>query len=434
MIIVEKICKLLQNDVNRRIFNHSIWILLGNIISKTTLLLSTILVSKILLKEEYGQFGILKSTIIMFSAFAGLELGLTATKYISQYKNSNKEKVENIIGLSNFFSISISFLIALLIYFFSDEIAHWINAPNLSLCIKVSSFIILFSSINGIQNGIFAGLEKFKELSINTSIAGVISSIGIIFGAKFYGLIGVVLFFGSNYLILFILNYFLLKKIFYSHYQINVFKKRNFRELKIIWKFSLPAILAALMVAPISWFCNYILVTQNSGYIEMAYFDIANQWRNTILFIPAALSQIALPMLSAAVRDPKLYKSTYIKNLKLNFYIAIAMVVIFVAASPVIIYTYGKEYQEAFYPLIIMFFTTGLIALNNVIGQVIASRNKMWLGFLVNLIWGIVLIILSYVFIVEFHWGAIGISLAYMISYMIHTATQFLLIKSILKI
>lgn len=434
MIIVEKINKLLQNDVNRRIFNHSVWILLGNIISKTTLLLSTILISKILIKEEYGQFGILKSTIIMFSTFAGLELGLTSTKYISQYKSSNKEKVENIIGLSNFFSISISFVIAVLIYLFSNQIAHWINAPDLSLSIKVSSFIILFSSINGIQNGIFSGLERFKELSINTSVAGVLSSIGMIFGAKFYGLIGVVFFFGSNYLILFILNYFLLKKIFYSHYNINIFKKRNFKELKIIWKFSLPAILAAIMVAPISWLCNYILVKQNSGYIQMAYFDIANQWRNTILFIPMALSQIALPMLSAAVKDPKLYKSTYIKNIKLNLYIAIAMVIVFVIASPFIIYTYGKEYKEAIYPLIIMFVTTGLIALNNVIGQVIASKNKMWLGFLVNLIWGIILIVLSYVFIVKFHWGAIGISLAYMISYVVHTATQFLLIKSILKI
>lgn len=430
----EKINKLLQNDVNKRIFNHSVWILLGNIVSKATLLLSTILISKILLKQEYGQFGILKSTIIMFSAFAGLELGLTATKYISQYKHSDKEKIENIIGLSNFFSIGISFIISLLIYLFSEQIAHWINAPNLSLSIKISSFIILFSSVNGIQNGIFSGLEKFKELSINTSIAGVLSSIGMVFGAKYYGLLGVVVFFGSNYLILSILNYFLLKRFFYSNYSVNLLRKRNFRELRVIWKFSLPAILAALMVAPISWVCNYILVKQPSGYVQMAYFDIANQWRNTILFIPTALSQIALPMLSAAVQDPKLYKSTYVKNIKLNFYIAMAMVVVFVIASPFIVYTYGKEYQDALYPLIIMFVTTGLIALNNVIGQVIASKNKMWLGFFVNLIWGIILIILSYIFIRIFHWGAVGISLAYLISYMVHTAVQFLLIRNILKI
>lgn len=183
-----------------------------------------------------------------------------------------------------------------------------------------------------------------------------------------------------------------------------------------------------------SWVCNYILVKQASGYVQMAYFDIANQWRNTILFIPTALSQIALPMLSAAVQDPKLYKSTYIKNIKLNFYIAMAMVIVFVIASPFIVYTYGTEYKDALYPLIIMFVTTGLIALNNVIGQVIASKNKMWLGFLVNLIWGIILILMSYVFIVIFHWGAIGISLAYLISYMVHTAIQFLLIRNILKI
>ncbi|SDL71336.1 oligosaccharide flippase family protein [Chryseobacterium taihuense] len=426
--------KLIQNDINRRIFNHSVWILLGNIISKTTLLLSTILLSNILLKEEYGQFGILKSTIIMFSAFAGLELGLTATKYISQYKYSNKKKVENIIGLSNLFSITISFIIACLIFIFSDEIAEMIKAPKLSSGLKITSGIVFFSSLNGIQNGIFAGLEKFKELSINTSIAGVISSVGMIFGAKYFGLLGVIIFFGSNYLILYILNYFLLRKFFYKFYKIKLFNRENFNELKIIWKFSLPAILAALMVAPVTWICNYILVQPASGYIEMAYFDIANQWRNAVLFIPTALSQIALPMLSAAVEDSKLYKTTYIKNIKLNFCIALILVIVLVVGSPIIISAYDKDYHEALYPLIIMFVTTGLIAINNVIGQVIASKNKMWLGFMVNFIWGISLIILSYIFVTLFRWGAVGISLAYLLSYTIHTVIQFLLIKNILKI
>ena len=74
--------------------------------------------------------------------------------------------------------------------------------------------------------------------------------------------------------------------------------KKNFEELEVLWKFSLPAILAGLMVGPTTWYCNYLLVTSKNGYEHMATFDIANQWRNTILFIPAALAQIALPLMS----------------------------------------------------------------------------------------------------------------------------------------
>lgn len=431
---IDRVKKISENEINKKIFNSSAWILLGNVLSKATLLISTIIISRILVKEEYGQFGILKSTIMMFASFAGLELAVTATKYISQYKDSNKQKVEKIIGLSNFITIIISTIIALLTYVFSKEIAGYIKAPQLSLGIKISSFVIFLSALNSIQTGIFSGLQRFKELSINVLISGIISSLGMILGAKYFGLIGVLVFFGSNYVILFVLNYLTLRKIFYKDFKINFFKKSNFSEFSIIWKFSLPAILAALMVGPVIWVCNYFLVIQENGYDQMAFFDIANQWRNTILFIPMALSQIALPMLSAAVDDDSKYKVTYYKNLKLNIYISIIMVVGFVAISPLIVITYGKDYQGALYPLIIMLVTTGLVAVNNVIGQVIASKNKMWLGFFVNFIWGIVLIILSYIFIVLFKLGAIGISLAYLLSYVSHTMVQFLIIKKVLKI
>ena len=52
----------------------------------------------------------------------------------------------------------------------------------------------------------------------------------------------------------------------------------------------------------------------------MANFDIASQWRNTILFIPAALSQIALPLLSSRVEDKAQYRMVYNKNLKIVKY------------------------------------------------------------------------------------------------------------------
>ncbi|WP_295676928.1 oligosaccharide flippase family protein, partial [uncultured Empedobacter sp.] len=297
----EKISSILSSDINKKIFNHGIWILLGNVISKFVLLIATIIMARYLGKDEYGQFGIIKSTILMFTMFAGLELGMTATKYISQYRVSNKEKVERIVGLSNVFAITLSILVTLLVYFFSKEISIKINAPSLSPEIRISSFILFFSSLNGIQGGILAGIEKFKELSINNAIAGIISSIGLIFASKFFNLNAVVIAFGLNYVLLFFLNFNTLRKKFYSEFNISVFRIRNFEEINVLWKFSLPAILAGLMVGPTVWYCNYLLVNQSNGYFQMANFDIASQWRNTILFIPSALAQVALPLLASNI-------------------------------------------------------------------------------------------------------------------------------------
>ncbi|MDC8105111.1 oligosaccharide flippase family protein [Chryseobacterium sp. PTM-20240506] len=431
--ISEKILILKSSEINKRIFNNSFWILIGNIVSKLSLLVSTIIMARIMNKEEYGQFGIIKSTILMFAMFAGLELGITATKYISQYKNLDKQKIERIVGLSNFFAISISLIIALLIYFNSTIIASQIAAPQLTREIKMSSFILFFSSINGIQSGILNGLEKFRESAINTTVAGLLSSILLIISTFYFSLYEIIIAFGSNFVFLFILNYYSLKKLFYKDYKIRIFHKDNFKEIKIIWNFSLPAILAGIMVGPVIWICNNILVNQVNGFKEMAIFDIANQWRNTVLFIPVALSQIALPMLTSSLDDKRNYKLIFKKNIKLNLYISLFIVIILVIISPVIVWFYGDKYNDAQVPMIIMFITTGFIAVNNVIGQLIASQGKMWLGLWVNFIWGISLLCGNYLLVMVFNLGAVGISLAYLFSYLVHTLIQFLLIKNFFK-
>jgi len=424
-----KINEKLSSDLNKKIFSQSFWILLGTIISKFILLIATILMTRYLGKEEYGQFGIIKSTILTFAMFAGLELGMTATKYISQYRFTNQIKVEKIVGVSNLFAIIISLVVSTLVFLFSKEIAVQINAPRLFIEIRISSFILFFSSLNGIQNGILAGIEKFKELSINSAVAGILSSIGLVIASKFFGLDAVVIAFGCNFVVLFVLNFVTLKKYFYSDFKIKILSKANFEEIEVLWKFSLPAILAGLMVGPVTWYCNYLLVNQPSGYGQMANFDIANQWRNTILFIPAALSQIALPMLAANVENKQEFRTIFNKNLKINIIIGFSLVLLCIMISPLILYFYGDNYSDALLPLIIMFVTTGFITVNNVIGQAIASQGKMWLGFYVNLVWAIILMITCYLLVVHFKLGAIGICLAYLISYIFHTITQFIYIK-----
>lgn len=429
---IEQIKLTLSNDLYKRILKGGGWILLGNTISKFILLLATILMARYLGKDEYGQFGIIKSTILMFAMFAGLELGMTSTKYISQYKNSDKTKVSRIVGLSNLFSLIVSIIVCILVLIFSQNIALQINAPELDSEIKISSIILLFSSLNGVQGGILAGLEKFKEISINNVLAGVISSMLLIVTAKYFNLKWVVIAFGFNYFLLFVFNFITLQKCFYSEYDVKLFRKDNFKELEVIWKFSLPAILAGMMVSPIIWICNYFLVNQPNGYAAMAEFDVANQWRNTILFIPTALSQIVLPMLSSSVDNKESYRMIFNKNLKVNFILGFTMVLICVILTPLIVYFYGESYKGAIYPMIIMFVTTGFITVNNVIGQAIASQGKMWLGFYVNLLWAIVLVSSCYVLVNYYHLEAIGISLAYLISYIVHTIIQFLYIKRFL--
>ena len=83
--------------------------------------------------------------------------------------------------------------------------------------------------------------------------------------------------------------------------------------------------------------------------------------------------------------------------------------------------------------MVVMLITTVFIAVNNVIGQAIASLDKMWFGFIFNLFWGIVISIFSYYFVVIEKNGALGLSYAYLVSYIFHTVVQFIFLNQVVK-
>ncbi|WP_291065467.1 MULTISPECIES: oligosaccharide flippase family protein [unclassified Empedobacter] len=425
--------KFLSNDVNQSIIKNSFWLLIGTLFSKLFLLGATIVTARILGKIEYGEFGIIKSTINMFITFAELGLGLTATKFISEYKKTEPVKVGKIIILSNIFSILFGLCFSVLIILFSSDLAKQINASHLSGNIEFAALILFFSVLNGAQNGILVGLESFKNLAINNIIAGIISFVLQILGSYKFGLNGLIFGFSMNFFILFILNFLSIYKITKSTYNIRFFSIDNFSEISVLWKFSLPAVLSGVAVNPVVWICNNFLVNQSKGYNEMANFDIGNQWRLTILFIPTVLAQIALPMLSKSANNKTNFKYIFYQNLKLNIIVSSLFTLLIICLSPFILKLYGEKYDDALIPFIIMILTTGIIAVNNVIGQALASKSKMWIAFFFNVIWGLMLIFLSYYFIVLLNYKAIGLALAYIISYLIHTVIQFLFYKRIIN-
>lgn len=416
---------------NQAILKGSFWILFGTILSKFLLLLSSIFITRYLDKTVYGEFGIIRSTINMFGVFAGLGLGITATKFISQFKNTDESRTVKIIGLSNLFSLVISVLVSTLFFLFSDKIAAQINAEQIESELKISSIILLFSALNGIQIGILSGFEKFKSISTNSIIAAIFSSILQVIGAKYYGLMGIVIGFGLNFFVLYVLNYLSIIKLTKSKFKFKIFDKKNFEEINILWRFSLPAVLSGLLISPIIWITNYLLVNEFDGFDQMANFEIANQWRSTILFIPGALAQVALPMLSSVHVSG--FKEVFYRNLKINIVISFSIAIVVVLCSPIIISFYDGSYKDATTPLIIMVMTTSLTAINGIVSQAISSKDKLWYGLLFNFIWALVIVSCAYYFVTIKNLGAIGLSYAYLISYIVHTFIQFFYLKKIIN-
>ena len=63
------------------------------------MLIASMVVARILGKNEFGELGMIQSTVGMLGVFAGFGLGLTATKHVAELKHSNPERTGRILSL-----------------------------------------------------------------------------------------------------------------------------------------------------------------------------------------------------------------------------------------------------------------------------------------------------------------------------------------------
>lgn len=421
-----------KSDIASRMAKSVFWSMAGALISRGLMLIASIIVARILGKEVYGEFGIIRSTVNMFFVFAGFGLGMTATKYVAEYRVSDPDRAGQIIVISELFAIVTGLLVAVAVVALAPLLAEKsLNAPHLTGVLRIGALILFINALNGAQTGALAGFEAFKTIAkVNTGV-GLTSFPLLTLGTWFGGLKGAVWALAANMAINWLLNNIALRKEL-TKFNVSFTFSKSFKELPILWKFSLPATLSSIMVSPVLWVCDAMLVNQPDGFSQMAIFSAANQWKIAILFIPGMICQIVLPMLSN-LKNPN-QNDDYIKILKYNIYInagvSLIMASIVSLFSKFIMNSYGLGFNTGKWVLLILAFSSVLISINSVIGQAIASKNLMWYGLLFNGLWAVVLFIVS-LFFLRLGMGAIGLALANLIAYMLHTLWQFAFLLNI---
>lgn len=400
------------------ILNGSTWLIAGQVFSKIMVLIGSIIVARIIGKEIYGELAIFKSTINTFTTISSAAFGVAATKYIAEYHNIDIRKISRIISLTSIIVFVFAVVFTLLIIIFSSYLSiSFLKNNQLETGLKISGIILLFSSINGLQQGIWMGFEKFKKISLINLVSGIVSVLGQTIGAYYFGLYGALLGYSLLFIFQSVINQYLLRK-FYNQNGIQISLKGLRQEVSIVWKFILPTMVSGIIVMPIIWICNTFLVKQVNGYSEMASFEASLQWQALIIFIPSSLSKVILPFISKIRGEKKSYKS-YIKvYIYTTFVITAVFSIIISLLADDILGLYGDGFSDSAPVLMIMCASGVFMSLNSVIGQVITTEEKMWTGLMFNVIWAISLIITSY-FLIQYYHSAIGLALAYLLSYVL---------------
>lgn len=425
--------KVESSSIGSRMASGAFWSMGGAVISRGLMLVASILVARMLGRDIYGEYGMIRTTVSMFLVFAGFGLGMTATKHVAEYRITDPARAGRIMAISGIFAIATGSVVAVSLYIFAPWVAtHTINAPHLVGELRIGAFILLLNAMNGAQNGALAGFEAFKAIARVNLWTGLASFPLLIGGAYWGGLRGSVWALAVNMVINWMLNHLALRREA-ARFKVPFSSIGCFEEWPVLWKFSLPAALGGLLVGPVVWASNAMLVNQPGGYGQMGIYNAANQWRMAILFIPGVVGQIVLPMLAnlTAPDDQVRYRKILKYNSLISAGVAFAVALPIVLLAQPIMRSYGMAFEEGALSLVLLSISTILIALNNVVGQAIMSKGRVWIGFSFNLMWATVFLALSYYFINN-GYGVTGLALATLLAYLAHSMWQIVYVIKVI--
>jgi len=413
-----------KSPIGLRLARGVFWSMAGAAISRGLMLCATVLVARMLDKTIFGELGMIQSTVGMFGVFAGFGMGLTATKHVAQFRQGDPDRAGRIIGISRLFAMLTGGLMGLGLLIFAPWLAeHTINAPQLAGVLRISALILFINALNGAQTGALSGFEAFKTIAHVNLFVGLISFPILICGAYFGGLTGAVWALAINLSFNWLFNHLALRKVA-RRYKVPFTFRNCGREWSVLWKFSLPAVMAGSMVAPANWACSAMLVNRPDGYSEMGIFNAANQWYVMLMFLPGILSRVVLPVFSDQLGKDNAKQSmkTLALAIKMNLLIVAPLVLVASIASPYIMSLYGKGFGEGWPTLVVVLLTAGLLAVQIPVGQIIAASGKMWVGFAMNMGWATVFVGSTFLLI---DYDSLGLATARMISYIFHATWTF---------
>lgn len=395
------------------------WNLVGTLFAQGSVFLTAIILARLLGKEVFGELGMIQSTLLTLTSIAQVSTGLTATKYVAEFRDVDKARAGRVLGLCSVLTLATGVVATVLLLVSAPWVAeHMLAAPHLAVSLAISAAFVLFSVMNGYQIGALAGLESYKSISLYGALLGAAHLALCGLGAMLWGLHGVLGGMAVSALLRWGVYGLVLHLEIIKH-GIMIQRKEGLKERDVLYRFALPAALSGLTAMPAIWLGNALLVQQLNGYSEMGLYTAVNNIRVIMLMLPTMLNSVGVAVLTNKFgnRDSAGYLGLYYANIKATGALALMGTLIMVMLMGVIPKWYGIETSNSSDRLI---FVMSLAIIPEVLAvslyQLIQSNGRMWTSFfVVALPRDLSMLVLARILIPKF--GGVGWALAYTLSW-----------------
>jgi O-antigen/teichoic acid export membrane protein len=361
-------------------------------------LLSWILVGRIVGKTGFGELGLMQATIGVFGTVAGFGMGLAATKFVAQYRNSDPARAGRIIALGSMTAWVLGVALSAGLFVYADEIAlHAMAAPQLENVVRIGALQLLFGAVGSAQSGALSGFEAFRSVYRVNLASGLAAFPLLLTGAWYGGVLGATWALGLSAALTCLLNWRVLRSCARSH-GIAISYRDAWSERSVLWTFNLPAVLNGLASGFSLWAVSAILARQPDGLGELGIYNAALRIKQVPEILLAVLVAPMIPMLSDAFgrKDTDSFSTT----LRLGFFICLVVVVpislVQIAAPWLTLLPFGAEFVGGMATAQWQMLSAIVLALMWPMGMIFMSVGRAWLALLIGLLHSAILVATTY--------------------------------------
>ena len=367
---------------------------------------------------DFGVLGMVQVTIGMTASLAGLGLGVTIIKFVSQYRANEPHRASAILSGSMSLAVVSGLLMSLALFAFAPQIAaSAFSAPAIASEVRLAALMVVPSVVVELLSATLSGLEAFRSLWRTSLWRGLLNLPIVLPAVYLWGLKGAI---AGQVLVSFsgvLVTWLALSPCLKSN-RMRWSAGGFATEAHALWGFSLPALLAGIMVGPVMWLAKSAIFSMPRGPEEMGIFSAAERFQAVLSPITIGLGNALLPLLSSAsAAESKILER---RNILLSWAVGAVPAMCLMALPEIQEVVFGKDFggDRARITLDIYMLGFCVTLFNQGIARQLMARSHMWLAFVNNAVWGVVLLAMSYALRRE---GAIGLAVAYFLAYAIKT-------------
>lgn len=377
-------------------------------------LIVNIIVARILMKEAFGEYAMVQSTLLTAASLSQFATGYTATKYIAEYRTSDPQRAGRIMGMCTLVSALMAGVGVFLLFAMAPWLAEsMLKAPHLAVALMIGSGFLFFSSINGYQIGALSGLEAYGGLAKAGVASGIVTVAAITIGAWWGGLNGTLVGLSTSAFVRCALHgrWLCIESLVRDitpHYRGSLSQEKA-----IVFKFALPAVVAGYYSYPMFWLANSFLVSQPGGYGEMALYAAAVNIKGFALYAPGIINGVVSSILNhmKGIDNLQSYNHLYKFNILLTFIITLTIALILSIFGKFFLGMFGNDFVTAKTILLVVLVSSVLETTGGAIHQYIQNHGKMWLSFFfINLPIIFIFVVVAYFAVPML--GALGLGVA----------------------